>query len=120
MKTESPEMFLTKQELAHRHLRKQILEGKAKPGERIIIDSLASELGMSPIPVREAISQLAREGLLTLRPHAGAIVSDIPAEAIEEIFALLESLEIAARPAQACPHRINRNGNHLLTHGASK
>ncbi len=92
--SESP--VLTKQQHAHQFLRSAILSGSMQPGERIVIDTVASELGMSPIPVREAITQLAREGLLTIRPHAGAVVSDIPKHAIEEIFALMEALEQAA------------------------
>jgi len=93
-KNETP--VLTKQQHAHQQLRNAILSGAVKPGERIVIDTVAQELGMSPIPVREAITQLAREGLLTIRPHAGAVVSDIPKHAIEEIFALMEALEMAA------------------------
>jgi len=96
MEAVSKNTVLTKHQLAYRQIRNAIQEGSLKPGERIVISTFSSELGMSSIPIREAIGQLAREGLLTLRPHAGAVVSDIPLHAIEEIFALLESLEIAA------------------------
>lgn len=87
---------LTKHQLAYRFLRRAILEGSLPPGSRIVISKVSADLGMSPIPIREAISQLAKEGLLTMKPHVGAVVSDIPLHAIEEIFALLESLEITA------------------------
>lgn len=87
---------LTKQQYAYQSLRKQILSGELKPGDRIIIDTVAGSLEMSPIPVREAISQLAREGLIAIRAHASAVVTDVPLHTIEEIFALLEALQLAA------------------------
>lgn len=72
------------------------MEGRWRPGERMVINHLAGDLKMSAIPVREAISRLAKEGLLEIRPHAGAIVSDVTPEAIREIFLTLESLEQSA------------------------
>jgi len=88
--------IMTKQAYAHAHLREKIMSGAMRPGERVIIDQVAAALDMSPIPVREAISQLAREGLLDSRAHAGAVVAGIPESAIEEIFAAMEALETAA------------------------
>jgi len=96
MENRPEQTILTKQQFAYKRLRDSILNGAFEPGRRIVIDAVSQEYGMSAIPVREAIGQLEREGLLTVRPHVGAVVSDIPLHAIEEIFALLESLEIAA------------------------
>ncbi len=90
-----PKVF-TKQQAAYDSLRREIMEGDLKPGDRLVIDQLAIQLGMSSIPVREALSQLEAEGLVEIRPHAGAVVTDLPIQAIEEIFALLEAFEIVA------------------------
>lgn len=87
---------LTKQQAAYHHLRERILQGHLPPGHRLVIGSLAAQLHMSPIPVREALSLLQREGLVTVRPHAGASVSEVSLRSIEEIFALLEQLETLA------------------------
>jgi DNA-binding GntR family transcriptional regulator len=86
----------TKQALAFERLRHDILRGRLRPGDRLVIDRIAGELGISAIPVREALRQLEKQGLVEIRPHAGARVSDIPESAIEEIFGMLEVLETAS------------------------
>jgi DNA-binding GntR family transcriptional regulator len=86
----------TKQQAVYRSLRKDILSATLKPGERLVIDRIAEAHQVSAIPVREALSQLEREGLVEIRPHAGAVVTDIPASAIQEIFALLEAMEMVS------------------------
>jgi len=83
----------TKQQAVYRSLREQLLFGNLPPGERLVIDRIAEAHNVSAIPVREALSQLEREGLVEIRPHAGAVVTDIPASAVKEIFALLEAFE---------------------------
>ncbi len=87
--------LLTKQELAYGYLRDRIMSGELAPGARIVIDGVAEDLQMSSIPVREALSHLAREGFVRVRPHVGATVAEIPPRAIAEIFALLEATELA-------------------------
>lgn len=87
---------LTKQQLAYRYIREAIMSNSLVPGSRLIIDQIATELGISAIPVREALGLLERESLITIRPHAGATVADIPPQAIGEIFGLLESAEACA------------------------
>lgn len=88
--------ILTKQQAAYQNIRNGIMTGRLRPGARLVIDRIAAELEISAIPVREALSQLEKERLVEIKPHAGAIVTDIPESAIEEIFALLEALETAA------------------------
>ena len=87
---------LTKQQAAYQSLRRGIMSGTLKPGVRLVIDKIALELDISAIPVREALGQLEKEGLVEIRPHSGSVVTDIPESAIEEIFALLEALETAS------------------------
>jgi DNA-binding GntR family transcriptional regulator len=86
-------LTLTKQQAIYRHLKDQILEGKLQPGQRLIIDDIADELGLSIIPVREALQMLQSERLVEIRPHAGATVSPITPENIEEVFIILEGME---------------------------
>jgi DNA-binding GntR family transcriptional regulator len=73
-----PKRVVTKQEGAYGTIRERILSGAYGPGYRIIIDALAAELGISPLPVREAMRRLEAEGLIVFRANAGAQV--VPAE----------------------------------------
>jgi len=51
-------------------IRSRILDGTLKPGERLVEDRLSAELGVSRVPVREALRGLSVEGLVTLLPAA--------------------------------------------------
>ena len=86
--------YRTKQAMVYESLRAAILQGELGPGSRLIINDLADQLGVSPSPVREAIQQLHAEGLATLVPHVGAVVTSVSPAEVREIFALLESLEV--------------------------
>jgi DNA-binding GntR family transcriptional regulator len=74
-------------------IRQRILSGALAEGESLRQDALAAELGISRIPVREAFRQLEAEGLVTLVPHRGAIVSSLSLDEIAEIFDLRALLE---------------------------
>jgi DNA-binding GntR family transcriptional regulator len=81
-------------EMAVQILRDNILRGVYKENSALRQDALAAELGVSRIPVREALRQLEAEGLVTFSPHLGAVVSSLSLSEIEELFnlrALLES-----------------------------
>lgn len=100
----------TKQQAAYRWLKDQILEGRFRPGERLVIDRIAARRGLSIIPVREAIQLLQAERLVDVRPHAGAVVAPVTMENVEEVFTVLEGIEAvavrraaAARPAALEP-----------------
>jgi DNA-binding GntR family transcriptional regulator len=74
-------------------IRGRILDGTLKPGERLVEDRLSAELGVSRVPVREALRGLSVEGLVTLLPRRGATVVEITPEtvaALVEVRALLE------------------------------
>jgi len=86
-------MTLTKKQAIYQHLKSQIMEGKLPPGQRLIIDEIAKQLGLSIIPVREAMQLLQSERLVEIRPHAGATVVSITHENIEEVFTILEGME---------------------------
>jgi DNA-binding GntR family transcriptional regulator len=61
-----------------------------------VIDTLSSNLGVSPIPVRSALQRLQAEGFVEITPHTGAVVTEISLDTVIEIFALLEALESVA------------------------
>ena len=84
---------LTKQERAYRTIRERILSGDYGPGHRVVIGSLATELGVSALPVREAIRRLEAEGLVVFRPNAGAHVAPADPFVFEEEMTVLAVLE---------------------------
>lgn len=92
----------TKQEFVYRTLRDAIIRCDLEPGERLVIDDLARRLEVSAIPVREALQLLQSERLVVNVPHVGATVAPISRDSIQEVFTVLEGLEIvAAREAAA-------------------
>ncbi|MBP0446891.1 GntR family transcriptional regulator [Roseomonas sp. SSH11] len=80
-------------ESATDELRRRILSGEFREGEALRQDALAEEFGISRIPLREAFRQLAAEGLVTIHPHRGAVVSSLSPEEIAELFDLRALLE---------------------------
>jgi DNA-binding GntR family transcriptional regulator len=74
-------------------LRERILAGTYAEGENLRQDALATELGVSRIPIREAFRQLEAEGLVTLHAHRGAVVSSLSLDEIAELFDLRALLE---------------------------
>ena len=87
-------------------LRRAILIGRYQPGERLVEDRLSAELGISRVPIREALRTLAGDGLVEVRPNRGATVAVISAEMARdliEVRAMLEGLNarLAARHQQA-------------------
>lgn len=74
-------------------LRDRILRGQYPEGEPLRQDAIADELGVSRIPVREALRQLEAEGLVTFSPHRGAVVSTLSLDEITELFELRADIE---------------------------
>jgi DNA-binding GntR family transcriptional regulator len=86
----------TKEEYAYDVLRTAILRCDLKPGEKVVVDTLSAQLGISPIPIRTAMQRLQSEGLIEITPHTGAIVSELSPSDFEPVSLLLEKLEILA------------------------
>ncbi|MCS6828749.1 MAG: GntR family transcriptional regulator [Caldilinea sp.] len=86
--------FRSKPKVVYDMLREAIIRGEYKPGDRLVIDEVAAQLGVSPIPVREAVRQLEADGLIVFEPYTGATVTQLSPKLIFEIFALLEALEV--------------------------
>ena len=74
-------------------LRSLILENHFRPGERLVQSELADKLSVSRTPVREALQELASEGLVRLLPYKGAIVSEVSLSGLEELYAVRIALE---------------------------
>jgi DNA-binding GntR family transcriptional regulator len=80
-------------EQAYEILRERILVGELAEGTALRQAALAAELGVSRIPIREALRQLEAEGLVTFRPHVGASVSSLSLPEIKELFSLRALIE---------------------------
>jgi DNA-binding GntR family transcriptional regulator len=74
-------------------LREHILEGRLKPGERIRQEAVAREMGTSRIPVREALSRLQKEGLVTVTAYVGARVATLDLAELDEVYLIRERIE---------------------------
>ena len=74
-------------------LRSAILGGTLAGGTRLVQAELASQLGVSTTPVREALRDMASEGLVVFDPHRGAIVRPLDMEEVREIYELRITLE---------------------------
>lgn len=83
-------------------LRDMILDGDLPAGDRVAEKRLCEILGVSRTPLREALKVLAAEGLVTLRPNRGAVVSSVTRGHVAELFPLCAALErLAAETACA-------------------
>ena len=69
------------------------MHGDIQEGEQLRQDAIAQEFAVSRIPVREALRQLEAEGLITIVPHRGAVVSLLSCDEIEELFEMRAILE---------------------------
>jgi DNA-binding GntR family transcriptional regulator len=77
-------------------LRRLILAGEFPPGQPLREEHLAHLLGVSRGPVREALSELEREGLVERRPRRGAIVAQFGRRDLEEVYSLRRAQESVA------------------------
>ena len=81
-------------------LREGILDGMLAPGSRIRLTEVANRLGMSPIPVREALRILMQDGLVELVPHRGYRVRPVSVEDLTDTYMVRKQLDaFAARQA---------------------
>lgn len=84
-----------------RYVRALIVSGHLRPGERVPRDEIADRLGVSPVPVREAIIALEGEGWLRIEPHRGAFVHGVDEAWIADHYALMGGV-YALLAANAC------------------
>ena len=91
----------TLSEQAFEVVRERIVSGVIAEDAPVRQDALAAELGVSKIPLREALARLEQEGLLISRPNRGYVVRPMSADQAEEIYALRLAIEPAAA-GRAC------------------
>ncbi len=87
---------LSKSDFAYQELRRRILDDKIPPGTRLLLRPLAEELGLSVMPVRDALRMLEGDGLVTLESHRGATVTQISKEAILQTIGMRMWMEVLA------------------------
>jgi DNA-binding GntR family transcriptional regulator len=74
-------------------LRRQILDGTLKPGTRLLQKEIAEQLGLSRVPLREAIRKLEGERLVTVVPRKGVTVPDLTDDDIRDLYIIRIELE---------------------------
>jgi len=81
---------------AYGRLKAMILSGELRPGQKLAERDLAAALDVSRTPIREALNQLAQEGLVEARPQRGHVVRTVDAKSAEDLYDLREVLELEA------------------------
>ncbi|GAB3394819.1 GntR family transcriptional regulator [Amycolatopsis echigonensis] len=101
-------------------LRERILTGRLKPGDRLVERELAEDLGVSRVPVREAIRSLEAEGFVVVPSPRRVVVRQLARTDVEELFDVREALEslAAARAAERAGKPEMRRLERLLAESA--
>ncbi len=86
-------LFKTKSQLVYDYLKENFMSGDIKSGEKIVTRAVAEELGVSEIPVREAIKMLESQGFVEVTPHVGARVVRVNLGELEEYYMIRSELE---------------------------
>jgi GntR family colanic acid and biofilm gene transcriptional regulator len=92
----SPVQAKTAQELVYRELEQAIVKGRLKPGEKLVTEKLARQMGTSRIPVREAIGRLEARNFVKVQPKKGVTVSELSGRNLKEILEIRLMLELSA------------------------
>ena len=106
----------TLREVVVDELRDMITRGELRPGDRLVEDHLAEQLGVSRNPVREAIRALESTGLVEVRPRRGAYVSSFDVADVRKLLqlrAVLEAYAAELAAGQHSPEDIDRLGDVL-------
>lgn len=104
----------TSKEKAYRELRRSIIMGHRRPGERLSLDELVKTYKTSITPLRDALQMLSQEGLVTIRPRSGYFVRSITLRELHELFEVREILELAA--VERAAQRIDEEALQELEH----
>jgi DNA-binding GntR family transcriptional regulator len=84
-----------------------VFEGRFTAGQRLVVQRLAEEFGVSPTPIREALVELAGIGIVDLLPNRGAVVRSLTRQDVDELCQIRRVLETEA--ARSACGRIDRN-----------
>jgi DNA-binding GntR family transcriptional regulator len=93
MTVASRQLPRTAEGIAAAELRAAIVRGDLGPGEKILQEATAEELGMSLIPLREALKTLASEGIVTYQPQRGYFITELRLERIRELYLARDLVE---------------------------
>ena len=115
--------YLPLRDVVFNTLRKAILRGELKPGERLMEIQLANKLGVSRTPIREAIRKLELEGLVLMIPRKGAEVAQITEKNMQDVLEVRKALEELSvqlaceriTPEQVEEMKIATNNQRLIT-----
>ena len=110
--------FLPLRDVVFNTLRRAILTGELKPGERLMEIHLANRLGVSRTPIREAIRKLELEGLVTMIPRRGAEVAQITEKSLQDVLEVRRALD--ALCAELACDRITNEGKAALGRACDK
>lgn len=83
-------------ELVADAIRERIVTGRLAPGQRLVERTLGEELGVSRVPIRDALNVLKGEGYVTAQPRRGVFVTQLSRQDIAELFDVREALEVLA------------------------
>ena len=106
----------TMKNLIYTALRERIVFGELQPGERLVEADLAMRFQVSKTPVREALLTLEADGLVTLRAHRGAVVSEVSSAQYRDLQFTRDALEFGAMAdivAAMTPERVATAQAHL-------
>ncbi len=87
---------LTAQEVVLKELRSALASGVLMPGQQLVQEDLAEELGVSRVPIRESLKILEGEGHVTYHPNRGYFVTELSATDLAELYRIRELLEAEA------------------------
>lgn len=93
------DLFLKKETLTSQvveMIRNAIVRGELKPGTRLVEHELSERMGISRLPIREAIFSLEQSGLVTVIPYKGKFVTSFTNKQVDEFFSVRELLETHA------------------------
>lgn len=110
--------FQTLKSQVYETLRREILSGETAPGTRLVRRILSQRLGVSPIPVIEALHQLEKDGLVESQPMYGHRVRALSVEAARNDHVLREAIECQA--ARLCAQNASEEQFELLAKQAAE
>lgn len=96
-------------------LRDEILLGELIPGQYLRLEEIAGRFDISTTPVREALRELEAEGLVTIFPHRGAVVTKLSADDLQDIYDIRATLEEMATRLSV-PHLTEETYTKLLSY----
>lgn len=108
--------ILSAEEEAYQHIHRQIRLGTFAPGQRLVTETVADQIGTSRMPVRSALRRLASEGLVEIRANRGAVVKGLSRDELFEVFemrAVLEGLAIRNAVGRMTPAHLRRLTNMM-------